>query len=80
MSDIPKFKNVHGEFAAGTQVYFEVENANMWIGDTQGILIKSGDGWSIDTRDSGIIRVGGYLEAYPNSIRAVNESVDKSTQ
>lgn len=65
------FKNDHGEIPAGTEVYFDVENPNMWIGPTSGILIKSGDGWSIDLGKSGIVHIGGYLEAYTNSVRPV---------
>lgn len=63
-----KFKNNYGEFEAGTLVHFTMENASMWGGDTKGVLVHKDGAWKIQTASSGFIGIGGYLQAYHNTI------------
>lgn len=65
------YKNKYGLIPNGTYVHFEMENPSMWGGDTTGILLYDENikKWVIGTNKSGIIGIGGYLEAYPQSIR-----------
>lgn len=66
------FKNKHGKFSSGTRVYFVMENNDTWGGDRLGILTYNpGENkWVIRTDNSGEIGIGGYLEAYQNSIKS----------
>lgn len=68
MSEMAIFTNSRGSFPEGTEVYFEMENADQWAGDTSGFLVCLAGEWGIRTERSGVVRIGGWLEAYPNSI------------
>lgn len=71
------FKNDHGSFKSGTKVHFTMENEDMWGGDTEGILFYKEDDkkWVIQTERSGEIGIGGYLEAYGNTIYEVEKTI-----
>lgn len=66
------FKNRNGEIAEGAEVGFLMENQTMWGGDNRGVLIRDGEQWKIRTKRSGDIGIGGYLEAYPNTLYEIS--------
>lgn len=66
------FKNPKHEIPEGTHVGFEMENQSMWGGDNDGFLKRKNDKWVIETKRSGTIGIGGWLEAYPNTIYPIN--------
>lgn len=72
------FENMYGKFKSGDWVYFTMENDSDWGGDHYGELFydKSKKKWVIKTSNSGIIGIGDYLEAYPNTIRKTEKESD----
>jgi hypothetical protein len=65
------FKNRHGKIANGTKVRFEMENADMWSGDIDGILTYKGKKWVIETKYSGTIQINEWLGAYGETIEPI---------
>lgn len=66
-----ELKNDYGKIPVGTEVWFEVENMNMWGGDIKGILkFKNGE-FVIETKKSGTITIGKGYDAYFNTIHPV---------
>lgn len=59
------------EWQEGDHVMFNVENqySGGWIGDLEGVLIKENNEFVIKTKNSGIITIDKYLDAYSGSIR-----------
>ena len=61
-------ENSNGKIPVGTRVHFRMENANMWGGDTTGILQHDGTEFYIQTRLSGKITINKGYDAYLNTI------------
>lgn len=76
------FTNRLGIFQEGDYVTFEMENADMWGGDRFGELFfdKKVKDWKIKTKNSGIIDVGGYLQAYPGTIMHADRPLEELYQ
>ena len=54
----------------GDEVHFDVENQDMWCGDTRGILTKDNEGdTDIKCDFSGKVTIGNGNDAYPGSLR-----------
>lgn len=66
------YKNQYGKIPTGTKVSFIMENQDQWGGNNIGILLYEDEKWFIRTTRSGDINIGGYLEAYPNTIRPID--------
>ena len=73
VDDMLVMRNKYGEIPVGTRVCFQVENANMWVGDTDGILNYDGIDFVIDTKRSGRITINKGYDAYFNTIRPAVE-------
>jgi hypothetical protein len=71
---VTAFRNQYGEIPIGTRVNFQMENANLWFGDTEGVLALDATSGKhvIDTENSGRIGIDGWLEAYGNTICPVD--------
>jgi len=62
--------NAYGAIAIGTNVYFSVENPNMWVGPTKGVLDHDGIDFIIRT-EKGVVTINKGYDAYINTIRPV---------
>ncbi len=64
-----RIKNRNGIIKVGDEVIFKVENQDIWVGDTTGILDFIDGEFVIRTKRSGILTIDKGYDVYFNTIK-----------